>query len=347
MESIMARRPTLADVAKEAEVGVATVDRVINGRAFVRPETAERVYRAARAVGYHGAPLLGRRLEAATTQVRLGFLLQAPEQPFYQALEKALRAACTDSAAARVLPEISYLPSQRSTDIVAGLRALARKVQAIAMVATDHPSVTAAASELAAAGIPVFTLLSDAAPGARRAYLGLDNRKAGRTAAWLLSRCMARPAKVAIFVGSHRFHGHELREIGARSYFREAAPELEIIDTQISLETLALAHEALLDLLRHHGNLGGVYVAGGGTEGAIAALREESRPGALALVCNELNDVTRAGLADGFVSAVISTPLATLSREAVAQMLAALDPAAPPPPDQTILPFEIFVSENI
>jgi LacI family transcriptional regulator len=345
METLM--RPTLADVARKAGVGVATVDRVLNARAFVRPETAERVFEAARAVGYHGTPALRRRVEARMAHHRLGFLLQAPEQPFYQAFEATLREACANAPGARITPEIAFLPSQRSADIVAGLTAMARKVEAIAMVVTDHPAVTATVAELGAAGIPVFALLSDAAPGARRGYLGVDNLKSGRTAGWLLSRTVRGPGKVAIFVGSHRFHGHELREIGYRSYLRETAPGLSIIDTQLSLERPSLAHEAILELLALHADLRGIYLAGGGAEGAIAALREASAPGAVALVCNELTDITRAGLADGFVSAVISTPIGALARETVAQMSAALTNPGAGRAGQTFLPFEIYVSENI
>ena len=49
---------TMSDVALEAGVGVATVDRVINGRARVRPQTAQRVQQAADKLGYRGAALL-------------------------------------------------------------------------------------------------------------------------------------------------------------------------------------------------------------------------------------------------------------------------------------------------
>ncbi len=42
---------------------------------------------------------------------------------------------------------------------------------------------------------------------------------------------------MAIFVGSHRFHGHELREIGLRSYFRENAPDFTVMETLVNLET--------------------------------------------------------------------------------------------------------------
>jgi LacI family transcriptional regulator len=346
METIMPPRPTLSDVARQAGVGPATVDRVLNARAYVRPETAERVFEAARAIGYHGTRLLQRRLEAAAPHYRVGFLLQRPEQPFFQGLERGLRDACAAATSARLTPEVAFLRSQSSTDIVAGLRALSRKAQAIAMVVTDHPSVTATVAELHAAGIPVFALLSDAAMSARRGYLGIDNLKAGRSSGWMMARCVPAPGKVAIFVGSHRFHGHEMREVGYRSYLRETAPELEIIDTQVNLEDLSLAHEAVLDLLRRHRDLKGIYLAGGGTEGAIAALREESAPGQVALVCNELTETTRAGLADGYVSAVISTPIPALARATTAEMIAALS-GSRPPEAQTVLPFEIYISENI
>ena len=343
----MAKRPTLADVARAAGVGPATVDRVINGRSFVRTETSQRVFEAARAVGYHGTRLLRRRLDEATQQFRFGFLLQRPEQPFYQALDLEVQGACRGAGEARVVPEIRFLASQTPADVVAGLKELAKRAQAIAAVAIDHPLVTAAVAEIEAAGIPVFSLLSDFAPGVRRGYVGLNNRKVGRTSGWLLSRCTKGPGKVAIFVGSYRFHGHEMREIGCRTYLREAAPELEIIDTQSSLEDVGLAREAVLGLLRRHPDLRGIYVAGGGIEGVIAALRDEAVPGQIAVVGNENTEVTRPALAENIISAVISTPRPALAREAVAQMLAALASPATPGPGQTFLPFDIFVSENI
>ena len=56
------KRVTLADVARAAGVGVATVDRVLNGRATVSARRMDRVYEAARTLGYHGLPLLRSRL---------------------------------------------------------------------------------------------------------------------------------------------------------------------------------------------------------------------------------------------------------------------------------------------
>jgi LacI family transcriptional regulator len=193
----------------------------------------------------------------------------------------------------------------------------------------------------------VFALLSDFAADFRRSYLGTDNRKAGRTSGWLLARCMPGRGKAAIFVGSHRFDGHELRETGCRSYLRSAFPEIEIVETQTNLEDPGLARETVLDLRRRYPDLAGIYVAGGGIEGVIEALREETRPGEIALVGNELTELTRPALLDNYLSALIVTPIAALSRRAVAEMATALSQPDQPGPGQVFLPFDVLVSENV
>ena len=43
---------TLKDVARKAGVGTATVERVVNGRGGVRPETVEKVFLAVRKLNY-------------------------------------------------------------------------------------------------------------------------------------------------------------------------------------------------------------------------------------------------------------------------------------------------------
>lgn len=343
----MTRRPTVADIATLSGLSVATVDRVLNARLPVRRETAERVFKAAQELGYHGTGLIRRRMEQSLPHYRLGFLLQRPDQLFYQDFAKALAQAAGQTAGFRVTANVAFLQSQTPGEIVERLKDMARQVDAVAMVAIDHPAVTGAVAEVEALGKPVFSLLSDFAPGVRRGYIGTNNRKVGRTAGWLIAKAAPAPGRVAVFVGSHRFHGHEMREIGFRSYLREAAPDLVIIDTQVSLEDGALAHEATLDLMRRHPDLVAIYVAGGGTEGVIAALREEGMAGKIAMVCNELNPVTHAAVADNIATALIATPIAMLSGNLMQLMAAAIAHPEAESAGQTFLPFDIYVSENI
>lgn len=152
---------------------------------------------------------------------------------------------------------------------------------------------------------------------------------------------------LAAFVGGHRWQGHELREAGFRAYLREYAPGLMVLDALVNLETRALTYEATLALLARHPDLCGLYVAGGGMEGAIAALRETRAPGEVALVVNELTTESRAGLAEGWVTLVDATPLPALCRDLIALMIRAAQEGPGVAPSQHFLPPDLHLAESI
>ena len=194
--------------------------------------------------------------------------------------------------------------------------------------------------------MPTFGLLTGLTSPAWAGYVGIDNRKAGRLAAWTIARTAPGPGEVGILVGSHRYLGHEMREIGFRSYFREHAPSFQVLEAIVNLEEPRIAYEATLDLLKRHPGLVGICVAGGGMEGVIAALRDEGRAGTLAVVVNELTPDTRAALTDDVVTLVIGTPIPLLARTLVDAMARAMEDGGTGTPRQFLLPFEIYTSEN-
>lgn len=57
------KRAKIDDIAREAGVSRATVDRVIHGRVNVRSETAQKVAAAARRLGFYATGLIDRSLE--------------------------------------------------------------------------------------------------------------------------------------------------------------------------------------------------------------------------------------------------------------------------------------------
>ncbi|ECD4520261.1 LacI family transcriptional regulator, partial [Salmonella enterica subsp. enterica serovar Virchow] len=97
----MSKRATISDLAEEAGVSVATVDRVLNGRLPVKAGTARRVADAAMRIGFHAANLIDRQANQSGREIRLGFLLQKPEQLFYQQFAAAIEAACQSASGFR------------------------------------------------------------------------------------------------------------------------------------------------------------------------------------------------------------------------------------------------------
>jgi LacI family transcriptional regulator len=343
----MASRPTIHDVARRAGVSTATVDRVLNGRERVREDTARKVYDAARAIGYHAAPLIAQRLQADLPLLRLGVVLHKERQAFFQQFRAELERAVSAAVNIRASLVIDFARSQVPADFCALMERMAGRVDVIAASAVAHPDVTDTVMRLNAAGLPVFALLNDFAQGIRQNYLGLNNIKVGRIAAHQIAATSHEPGKIAVFVGGYRWHGHELRETGFRSYFREYAPHFRVLDTLVNLETRQLTYEATLDLLGRHPDLRGIYCAGGGMEGAIAAIQEMRKPGEVALVVNELTPESRAALVSRHVSMVIATPLPRLCAELVGLAAEALRNGIAPVAGQHFLPPDLYLPESV
>jgi LacI family transcriptional regulator len=343
----MARRATMKDIADAAGVGVATVDRVLNGRLKVREETARKVLEAAHRVGYHATNLIEQRLKTDLPRVRLGFVLQKQRQAFYQALHHEIETAVRMAGHIRGTAVIEYASSQAPSEFAELLDGMQGRVDAVAGIAVNHHLSTDAVRRLKEGDTPTFALLTDFAQGERISYIGLNNMKVGRMAAWMLATSARKTGKIAFFVGGHRWHGHELRETGFRSYFREYAPQFEVLDTLVNLETRQLTYEATLDLLARHPDIVGIYLAGGGMEGAISALREVRQPGQVSLVVNELTPDTRSALSDRYLTMVIATPLRQLCVDAVDIMSRAALSPGDVVPGQTFLEPTIYVPESV
>ena len=156
-----------------------------------------------------------------------------------------------------------------------------------------------------------------------------------------------RPARSASSSAATAISCQETRGDLFRSYFREHAPEFRLLEPLINLEDARIAHEATHDLMAGNPDLVGIYICGGGIEGVIDAARQETAHAPVAIVCNELTAKTRAALIDGVLTAVISTPTPLLAARAVDAMVRAMEAPAPEPPGQILVPFELYVSENI
>lgn len=313
----MAKRPTIKDVAQEAGVSATTVDRALNGRLVVRPETMRKIADAAHRLDYHGKGIFESRLQTPLPELRLGFLLSKQKQEFYQDFAKEIERAVADRHDFRITVDIRFSSSQSPDEFTALLADLGRKCDAIACTAVNDQRLSRVVQELKDKGIAVVSMLNDCAQGIRKSYIGMNNMKVGRLAAWMITKTVHHPGKLAIFVGGNRWHGHDLREVGFRSFVRETDRGFTVLDTLVNLETRQVTYEATLDLLDRHPDLVGIYVAGGGMEGAIAALREVHAAPKVALVVNELVADSRAGLIDGYVTMVISTPLEAVCRQTI------------------------------
>ena len=216
----------------------------------------------------------------------------------------------------------------------------------MSVVAAEHARVTQAIESLAADGVPTFSVISTLTAPCGVGYIGLDNWKVGRTAAWAFHRFCPQGGKVAIIVGSHRYRCQELNETGFRSYCREHASGFQLLEPLISGEHKSVAAELTRNLLLREPELKGLYIAGGGVTGVLEVLREQHSHH-LITVAHDLMDVTRSGLLDGHLSLVLSHPLTKLAEVNVHSMVNSIRESRAKPLPMHLLAFDMYTSENL
>ncbi len=197
----MAKRATIQDLAKSSGVSVATVDRVLNGRTKVRAETAHRVFEAAHKLGYHATNLISQRLQVELPRVRLGIILQKEQQSFYKQFRAALERQAGLSKSFNVSLRIEFATTQSPSEVAQLMRSMRGQVDAVAATAMNHSDITSAVIDLKSVGIPTIALLSDFAQGDRVSYIGSNNLKVGRNAAWMLSQASVIKGKWLFLLG--------------------------------------------------------------------------------------------------------------------------------------------------
>lgn len=341
------KRPTIRDLAETAGVSVATTNRVLSGAENVSAKTREKVREAAEAIGFYGLGAIAARNAAARPKYRFGVILLQPHRPFYQLVARALLDAANAEEAFDIELKIEHLEDLSPQNTAERALALADECNAVCITAAVHPIVTKAIEEIQARGIPVFALISQLAATGQIHYIGLDHWKVGRTAAWAFDHICKAPGKIGLLMGNPRYRNQEMNETGFRSYFREHARDFVLLEPLSTFESSAVAQEMTERLLNDHPDLVGLYVAGGGISGALAALRTTGRAGTLVMVGYELMDNVRSALLDGALTLSISHPLALIARETITRMIRAATSNETNASFTKIVPFDLYTRENV
>ena len=264
----MTHRFPLKEIARQSGLGIATVDRVLNNRANVSPQSRARVQAAI-------VELEGQEAQLAARGRRMffDFVIEAPAR-----FSKEVR-----SAAEQILPQIGgaacrprfYIQESMTDAEMTGLliRIAKRGSHGVCLKARDTPPVRKAVERLLSGGIPVVTLVTDLTGTGRNAYVGLDNEGAGRTAAYLVAKLVKNNQGTVLATRSDQgFLGEEAREKAFIQSVSRLCPHLRVQSVSGGggrhLETARLVAPVVGDIR----NLRAVYSMGGGNRSILQVL---------------------------------------------------------------------------
>ena len=334
---------TLKQLAREAGVSVATLDRVLHGRPGVREETARRV-RAA--IERHDGQHKGDQ-SAQIRPAKFVFVTPKGDNVFMRMIADHVADMSSWLAARRVTIENLSADILDPPALAKTLESLIGRCDGVAVVALDHQSVRAAIDDLVASGAHVVTLVSDVPGSARAHYVGVDNVAAGRTAATLLGRLNgARPGKIAVVAGSHSLRDHAERLFGFQQVMNLEHRHLSPLPPVEGFDQNEVNEALTARLLSEHPDLVGVYNVGAGTEGVAKAISNSGRGDDLIFIAHDLTPFTRRALLRGLLDAVISQDAGHEARSAI-RVLLALTRGERWLPEQEKIRIDIVMRDNL
>ena len=204
------RSPRFLEIAAEAGVSSATVDRVLNERGSASEGARQKVIAAAQKLG---VPQI--LPSAAHELIHIDVLLPDNRTPFYLRLRGAL------ASAGAILDKriVIHRRIVREADEPALVRSIVKpeyRRRGLIIAAPDTARVRAALRDVLDRGEAVVTVVSNVSDVPGIAYCGIDNYRAGCTAGLVLGRFARHTGRVMFLSGYNDWAGHQERTAGCR-----------------------------------------------------------------------------------------------------------------------------------
>lgn len=340
-ECAVPHRYPVREIARQAGVSEATVDRVLHGRPGVREGTVLQVEQAIADLDRQRTQL---RLSGRRFMVDL--VMEAPKR-FSRLVQDAFEQELPGLRPAALRVRYHLREKWDIAALVRHLDQIGRQgSHGVVLKAPDMPEVAAAIGRLTAQRIPVITLVTDVPMSTRIAYVGMDNRAAGATAAYLMCQWLRHTdVDVLVITSSEMFRGEEEREMGFRSAMRTYDPGRRIVEVSDSDGLDSTCRRLTAESLRGNPGIGAVYSIGGGNNGIVAAFAAEDRT-CEAFIGHDLGDSNVALLRSGHLTAVLHHDLRADLRQ-VAHTVMGFHGALPEVMRPTVSDIQIITPHNL
>ncbi|WP_299501657.1 LacI family DNA-binding transcriptional regulator [uncultured Roseobacter sp.] len=338
--------PTVNDIARVAQVSLATVDRVLNERPGVRKVTVEKVNRAIADLGYVRDTAAANLARGRV--YRFLFILPATNNEFVDLIENQVADLSVGLKRERTRLSCTRVPAFDPMALADAINALdPTQVDGVAIFGPETPSVRDSISRLRQHGVSVVSLVADIPSSERNTYVGIDNIAAGRTAAQLMGRFLGPVSgNILVVTGSMLARDHLERRLGFDEVMSRDFPNLNILASLEGRDDPDLIEKLLPQAMTGARDILGIYSSAAGNAGLIRHFDKHPDVKRPKIIAHELTPLSRAALGAGLFDAVISQDSGHLVRSAVRIMRAHSD-SAPINPAQERIRIDIYLKENL
>lgn len=318
-------RPTTTDIAKTADVSLATVDRVLNARPGVSAKTVAKVNAAIEKLGYvrdvSAANLAKQR------QYKLAFVLPDEPSEFLTELTEEIEQQARTAPTERTSLSIIKVPTNEPHTLVHALRKLKRrKFDGVAIMSRATPQLRDAIAELKQQEVAVVALISDQPDSEIDHFIGINNVAAGRTAGMLMGRFLhPSVGKIVVLTNSIQSYDSLDRRRGFDEIIQDQFPNLEVLPTIEGFGNTKKIHQALRNALKNNDQVVGVYSLSSGNRAMSEFLINAELKTQPVVVAHELTKHSTNALITRNIDAVITQNRGHIVRSAVRVLRAKSD----------------------
>ena len=277
---------TYKKIAELAGVSRATVDRVLNNRGKVDPETEKRVRKVAEEHGFQPNHL-GRALARAKNPIKIGVLIHLTRIPFFMRVLEGINDAQKElsNLGARIV-----ISKQENFDADEQLKALnelvEEGVEGIAISPAQDIRIRDRLNELIEKeNIPVVTFNTDLEGVKRLAYIGVDNVRIGRTIAHLTDLLLhGKGGKILLISGFITHQTNYQRIDGFLSECGMYYPSIEVAAIEMTYDDEQKVYEATAQALKDIPDLKGICMVSSGHAGCCRAIEDAGKVGKVKVV---------------------------------------------------------------
>lgn len=272
---------TIQQIAEAAGVSRGTVDRALNERGRINPEVAKQIKQLAKEMGY--VPKNRRKSASSKGRIRIGVITQLASSSFMLEVNRGILKAAEELEEKGMELIVKEGNSVDEEEQLSAIDALVQEgIQGLAIMPVDCESIRMKLNWLIEEKkISVVTFNSDIVGTKRVCYVGMDNRKSGRTAAGLMGMLTGGNGKVLIITGFFSNHVNNERVEGFVEELKDSYPGLELAGVQGSFDDSQEVEKIIMNTMLSIPGINGIFVASGGQEGIAKAyknLKLERRP---------------------------------------------------------------------
>ncbi len=267
---------TIKEIAELAGVSRGTVDRVINHRGNVNPETEKKILNILEMLKYT-PNRAGLALAATKRNYTIGVVLFSQSNLFFEDIVSGIHAELNElkSYGVNVLIKRTGFSAREQAEAIRELEK--ENIAGLILAPIEDPLINTLIEELDEKNIPVVTVNTDIENSKRLAYVGSNYYEGGRTAAGLMNLITQGEIHLGIITGSSLVLCHKERIHGFMDTIKQSYGRINLVETVENMDDEIESYKVTSDLLKRRPDINALFFAGAGVYGGCKAVIEHGK----------------------------------------------------------------------